>query len=388
MPKKKLKVLYLSWFPFYGSGSGTYARYLAIEVNKSQDVAIVSPDIRPINGVKLYPLKTPFRVAFTGHPEWPNCKLFTDISHRDILRFHKSALDSVVDAVEDFKPDIIHVHHAYPLSWSARFVKSTYQIPYVITVHGSELPTAQKDKRYIALTMDALRKAKKIIPNSAYTKDWAIDVFGNEFQKNMRVIPGGVDIKQFKKVNTDKITSELNLSGKKTVLFAGKLTKYKGVEYLIKAAKKIHGDVVISGDGPEKKNLLKIITDEHITNVHFVGHVDSTERLVELYSMADVFVAPSVWDEPLGLVVLEAMATETPVVVTRKGGIPLAVKDGKNGFFIRSRNATDIALKVNKLLDDDNLRKKMGATARTIAVERFAWPLIAEKFISIYKKYS
>jgi len=388
MPKKKLRVLYLSWFPFYGSGSGTYARYLAKEVNKTHQAAVVCPDTRKINGVKLYPLKMPFRVAFTGHPEWPNCKLFADIYNRDILRFHKNDLDSVVDAVEDFKPDIIHVHHCYPLSWAARFVKSTYQIPYVITVHGSELPTAQKDKRYIALTMDALRKAKKIIPNSAYTKDWAIQVFGKEFQKNMRVIPGGVDIVRFKKVSSAGIRRELNLDGKKIVLFAGKLTKYKGVKYLIKAAKKIHGDIVISGDGPEKKNLLKIISDEKITNVHFVGHVDKTDRLVKLYSMADVFVAPSVWDEPLGLVVLEAMATNTPVVVTRKGGIPLAVKDGKNGLFVRPRNATDIANKVNRLLDDDTLRAKMGTTARKIAEEKFAWPLIAEKFNHMYEKYA
>lgn len=388
MPKKKLRVLYLLLFPFYGSGSGTYARYLAKYVNKKHTVAIVAPDDRNLNGVKRYPLKTPFRIAFTGHPEWPNCKLFTDISHRDILRFHKSTLDSVVDAVEDFKPDIIHVHHAYPLSWTARFVKSTYQIPYVITVHGSELPTAQKDKRYIALTMDALRKAKKIIPNSAYTKEWAVKVFGQEFQKNMRVIPGGVDINRFQKVNTRDIAKELNVSGKKVVLFAGKLTKYKGVKYLIKAAKKIHGEIVISGDGPEKKNLKKIVEDEKITNVHFVGHVDTTDRLVKLYSLADVFVTPSTWDEPLGLVILEAMSCETPVVVTRKGGIPLAVKDGKNGYFVKSRNSSDIVQKVNELLDNDTLRAKMGATARKIAEEKFAWPLIAEKFNHIYEKYA
>lgn len=380
--------MYLSWFPFYGSGSGTYARYLAKYVNKKHTVAIVAPDDRKLNGVKRYPLKTPFRIAFTGHPEWPNCKLFTDISHRDILRFHKSTLDSVVDAVEDFKPDIIHVHHAYPLSWTARFIKSTYQIPYIITVHGSELPTAQKDNRYIALTMDALRKAKKIIPNSAYTKDWAIKVFGDEFKKNMRVIPGGVDVQRFNAVNTSDIASELGLEGKKIVLFAGKLTKYKGVKYLIRAAKRIHGEVVISGDGPEKKSLTKMVKDENIQNVHFVGHVDNTDRLVKLYSLADVFVAPSTWDEPLGLVILEAMSCETPVVVTRKGGIPLAVKDGKNGYFVKSRNSSDIVQKVNKLLDNDTLRKKMGVSARKIAVERFNWEIIAEKFNNIYKKYS
>ncbi len=387
MTKKKLRILYLLWFPFYGSGSGTYARYLAKEVNKTHNVAVVTPDTRPIDGVKLYPLKMPFRIAFTGHPEWPNCKLFTDISHRDILRFHKSTLDSVVDAVEDFKPDLIHVHHAYPLSWVARFVKSTYQIPYIITVHGSELPSAQKDKRYIALTMDALRKAKRIIPNSAYTKEWAMKVFGEEFKSNMRVIPGGVDIKRFRKVEKETIAEELGVKGKKVVLFAGKLTKYKGVKYLIRAANKIHGHIVISGDGPEKKYLKQLVKDMNITNVHFAGHVDNTDRLVQLYSLADVFIAPSIWDEPLGLVILESMACETPVVVTRKGGIPLAVKDGQNGLFVKPHNATDIVEKVNKLLDNDALRAKMGATARKIAVERFSWDMIGEKFNSIYEKY-
>ncbi|PIR94227.1 hypothetical protein COT97_02435 [Candidatus Falkowbacteria bacterium CG10_big_fil_rev_8_21_14_0_10_39_11] len=388
MVKKKLKVLYLLSFPFYGSGSGTYARYLAKEVNKHHRAAVVTPDTRPINGVKLYPLKMPYRSAFTGHPEWPNCKLMTDLSNRDILKFHKFALDSVADAVEDFKPNIIHVHHAFPLSWVARFIKSTYQIPYIITVHGSELPTAQKDERYIALTMDALRKAKKIIPNSAYTKDWAMKVFGDEFKKNMRVIPGGVEVKKFSKGPTKEIAKELGLEGKKIVLFAGKLTKYKGVKYLIRAAKKIHGEVVISGDGPEKKNLMKIVKDENITNVHFAGHVDNTARLVKLYSLADVFVAPSTWDEPLGLVILEAMSCETPVVVTRKGGIPIAVKDGKNGYFVKSRNSTDIVEKVNKLLDDDVLRRKMGIAARKIAEDKFDWPAIANKFIKIYEKFS
>lgn len=388
MQNKELRILYLLWFPFYGSGSGTYARYLAKEVNKTHNVAVVTPDDRPIDGVKLYPLRMPMRVAFTGHPEWPGCKLFTDITHREILKFHKSSLDSVVDAVEDFRPHIIHVHHAFPLSWAARFVKSTYQIPYIITIHGSELPTAQKDKRYIALTMDSLRKAKRIIPNSGYTKEWAIKVFGEEFKKNMRVIPGGVDIKRFHKVNTKDIAKELGVEGKKVVLFAGKLTKYKGVKYLIRAASKIHGEVVISGNGPEKKYLLQMVKDLKLTNVHFAGHVDKTDRLVQLYSLADVFVAPSIWDEPLGLVILESMSCETPVVVTRKGGIPLAVKDGKNGFFVKPRNATDIVEKVNKLLDNDALRAKLGQTARKIAVERFSWDSIAEKFNNMYEKYT
>ena len=80
------------------------------------------------------------------------------------------------------------------------------------------------------------------------------------------------------------------------------------------------------------------------------------------------------------------MACETPVVVTRKGGIPLAVKDGKNGFFVRPRNAQDIAEKVNMLLGDDERRKKMGRIARKIAEEKFSWKVISERFSRIYAK--
>jgi len=389
MFKNKLRILYLQTFPLYGSGSGTYARYLAREIAKKHKVAMVCPDKREIKGVKIYPIKMPFYVAFTGHPEWKNCRLYKNISNREIWQIYKSFLNHTVDAVEDFKPNIIHVHHAFPFSWAARFIKSTYQIPYVISIHGSELPTAQKDKRYIALTMDALRKARRIIPNSYYTRDWMLKVFGDEYRKQIRVIPGGVDINRFKKTNTSEIDKMFNIKGEKIVVFAGKLTVYKGVKYLVKAAKKIKGKILIVGDGPERKNLEQIVKEEKISNVKFLGHLGNyTDFLVKFYSRADVFVAPSIWDEPLGLVILEAMACETPVVVTRKGGIPLAVKDGLNGFFIRPRNSNDIAQKVNRLLTDENLRNKMAKKARQIVEQKFSWEIIGKRFKNIYEKFA
>jgi glycosyltransferase involved in cell wall biosynthesis len=391
MVNRKLRILYLQTFPLYGSGSGTYARYLAREVAKHHHVAMVAPDTRqlPQSNVTMYPIKMPFNVAFTGHPEWKNCRLYKDISHREILTIYKSFLNHAVDAVEDFHPNIIHVHHAFPFAWAARFIKSTYQIPYIITIHGSELPTAQKDKRYIALTMDALRRARRIVPNSFYTKDWMLDVFGDEYRNLIRVIPGGVDINKFKKVPTDDIDKMFGIKNEKIVVFAGKLTAYKGVKYLVRAAKKIKGTVLILGDGPERKNLEKITKDEKITNVKFIGHLGAdTDFLIKFYSRADVFVAPSIWDEPLGLVILEAMACETPVVVTRKGGIPLAVKDGQNGLFIRPRNSNHIAEEVNLLLNDDVLRLRMAKKAREIAVKRFSWEAIAHRFENIYQKFA
>lgn len=385
-----MRILYLQTFPFWGSGSGTYARALASEVGKRHKVAILAPDDRPIERAKLYPLKLPFRVAFTGHPEWPNCKLYTELSNQELLTIKEALTKSVVNAVEDFKPDLLHIHHAFPLSWVAAAIKDTYNINFIVTIHGSELPTLEKDKRYIQSTYDAMLRAKRIVPNSGWTREWFLRIFKGAFHEKSRVIPGGVDIHKF--VYSDagwkQIDRELSLNGRPMVLFSGKLTKYKGVEYLINAAKKINGEVVILGDGPERKRLEEKAKQLKLGNVHFLGHKGAgMKSLVPYYSRADVLVAPSVWDEPLGLVILEAMACQTPVVVTRKGGIPLAVKDEYNGYFVRPRNSSEIVEKVNKLLDNDALCHKMGQNARKSVEQKFSWEKIAAKFERMYDKY-
>ena len=384
-----MRILYLQTFPLWGCGSGTYAHYLASEVGKHYKVAMVAPDIRPIPNVKFYPLKLSFPVAFTGHPEWPNCKLYTEISNREIVNIYEEMLNSVTDAVEDFQPNIIHVHHAFPLSWVARVIKNTYQIPYIISIHGSELPTVQKDRRYLALSSDALRRARRIVPNSFWTKEWLFKIFGDEFRSQVRVIPGGVDIKKFSPdLTTADLDKKYDLKGQKIVMFAGKLTPYKGVKYLIQAARKIPATVLILGEGAERASLEKRVADYGLKNVRFIGHLGTSNALNKFYKRASIFVAPSVWDEPLGLVILEAMACKTPVVVTRKGGIPLAVKEGVNGYFVRPRNATEIAEKVNLLLNNEEKRRKMGENARRIAVEKFSWETIAHRFILMYEKFA
>lgn len=384
-----MRILYLQSFPLWGSGSGTYARYLASSVGRHFKVGMVAPEIREVPNVKLFPLKMNEKVAFTGHPEWPGCKLYTQLSTLEIAHLYQDFLDSVITAVEQFSPNIIHVHHAFPLSWVARAIKGIYQIPYIITIHGSELPTVQKDRRYVALTSDALRRARRVVPNSFWTKEWLFKIFGDEFRSAVRVIPGGVDLKKF---NPDQLTSDIDkkyhLAGKKIVLFAGKLTAYKGVRYLIKAARKIPAEVVILGEGPERPNLEKRVKDYGLTNVHFIGHLGDSTDLNKFYKRASIFVAPSVWDEPLGLVILEAMASKTPVVVTRKGGIPLAVKDGLNGYFVRPRNATEIAEKVNLLLSNEEKRAKMAENARRIVEEKFSWEAIAHRFILMYMRFA
>jgi glycosyltransferase involved in cell wall biosynthesis len=283
----------------------------------------------------------------------------------------------------------MHVHHAFPMTWAANFVKEVYGINYVVTIHGSELPTIEKDKRYMKTTEDAMNRAREIVPNSGWTHDWFLRVFKYRFHEKCRVIPGGVNICKFVYSETGwkEVDKELGLNGRPTVLFAGKLTKYKGVEYLVGAAKNIHGEIVVLGDGPEKERLQEKAKQMGVTNIHWVGHLGAgIKKLVPYYSRADVFVAPSIWDEPLGLVILEAMSCRTPVVVTRKGGIPLAVNEGVNGLFVRPRNSAEIVDKVNQLLDNEAMRIKMGQNARRIVEAKFSWEIIGRKFERMYEK--
>src|SRR3990167_6007380 len=97
-----MKILYLQTFPLWGSGSGTYARFLANTVGRHFKVGMVAPDDRPLANVKLYPLKMSNRVAYTGHPEWKGCKLYTQIGNSEMIRLYEEMLNSVAAAVEDF----------------------------------------------------------------------------------------------------------------------------------------------------------------------------------------------------------------------------------------------------------------------------------------------
>lgn len=394
MPRKPKvnKILFLQCFPLWGSGSGTYVRELALEVNRFKNIktAIVCPESKEKHaGVKIYPLELPFPVAFTGHPNWPVCKLYKDLTPKELSRVFNFFLRSVINAVDDFKPDLIHVQHISVLLWVANFIKPLYGINFVVTSHGTGVLAASERKTYVPLSQDALARAKKIVAVSGDTKSWLLETFGKEFLHKTRIIPGGIYLESFPPERKIKIINKkYKLKDKKVVLFTGKLTPQKGVSYLVKAAKDIKGDVYIIGDGPEKKNLEDLVYKMNLNNVHLLGYMgdEKREELDEFYYRADVFVVPSVWDEPLGLVILEAMVTKTPIIATRKGGIPLAVKDGVNGFLIRPENSRQIVESCNKLLGNDELRKKMGEAARETVKKKFTWKKTAQKYIRIYEK--
>jgi len=379
-----MRILKLLKFPFWGSGSGTYARKLAEKLAKlGNDVAIVAPDDRGIRGVKIYTAKLPFFVAITGHSEYPGCKLYSNLTPQEINAILASFVKTILKAVDEFKPDIIYVHHASFFTWIASYIRSIYNIPYIVIEHGTGILNSTLDRRYLTLTRDSLNHAEYIICVSGDTKRWFQRVYGKRHANKIRIIPGGVDSETYKHEAPIKIISKkYQLKDKKLVIFTGKLTKPKGTEYLVKAAPKIDAEIYILGSGDELSNLQEIVKEKKIKNVHFLGYFgpEYVKELKEFYRRADVFVCPSIWDEPLGLVVLEAMASGTPVVGSKRGGIPLAIKNNVNGFLVKARSSSAIADAVNKILHDPVLRKRLSKEARKTVEEKFNWLTIAQRY--------
>lgn len=384
-----MKILFLYDFPLWGSGSATYIRNLISQLVKlNYKIGIVCPEGRRFleNKIKQYTVVPPQIPVFVGHPELQGGKRFSELSEREITEIYKAYLDTVLEAVANFQPDLIHVQHLSLISWVARYMNALLNIKYIITSHGSCLFHILTDKRYLSLCEDAIRASKAITVISGDTRTKLLKTFGRVFDKKLDIIAGGIDTNLYPlQLDTSSIDQDYNLQGKRLVLFSGRLISHKGTSYLIRAAKDIKAEVFIVGEGPEKQYLIQLIETKNLRNVHLLGYM-SQERLRQFYYRADVFVAPSVWDEPLGLTILEAMASKTPVVVTRKGGIPLLVKGGYNGIFVRPRNSKQIAEAVNKLLENEELNKKMGEAARKTVEQKFTWEKISKKHHRLYKK--
>lgn len=387
-----MKILFFLMYPLFGSGSGTYARKLVEKLSQlypEDKIALLCPDSKKIKGVKVYPLELPIKAVATGHPDWPEAKLFSRLTSEEIDRLYLDVFFQTIKAVEDFQPDVIHVHHAFYFTWIANYIRAIHRREFLVTVHGTGLLSASEDKRWIPLTKEALGRAYLINAVSNDTKKWLLKIYGRRLNCKTRIITGGIDIETYSHNAPIKIINKkYHLTGKKVVIFVGKLENHKGVEYLLKAAPKIKAEIYILGGGTDKERLEKMSKNLNLENVHFMGYFGSEyiKELREFYRRADVFVFPSTWDEPLGLVALEAMASSTPVVASNKGGIPLAVKDGINGFLIRAKSHKLIAEKVNYLLDNPDIKEKMGQAARKIVEEKFSWSNIAERFHKYYEQ--
>ncbi|SKB14968.1 putative glycosyltransferase, involved in aeruginosin biosynthesis [Planktothrix sp. PCC 11201] len=229
-----------------------------------------------------------------------------------------------------------------------------------------------------------------------------------------QTIFNGVDINHFV-VNQEARKNKQNEV--KTLLFVGRISPEKGVHILLEAFNKVvlkYPQVRLKLVGPEGKfaviplqmmnmedphvqaltpfyqgeysqKLRQILSPQAIDSVCFLGPLEQLD-LVEHYQDADIFVFPSVWNEPFGIPLVEAMAMELPVVATDSGAFPEIVEAGKTGLLVARSDADALAEAILQLLMNDNLSQSMGKAGRARVVERFTWEKSAQTLVVEYDK--
>jgi glycosyltransferase involved in cell wall biosynthesis len=211
----------------------------------------------------------------------------------------------------------------------------------------------------------------------------------SEFQKNKHVAMGIPverihNIHHFYESNTPPPPTPT--SG--DILFLGRLSREKGVDLLLRAWAKVKNRnrrLVIAGTGPEESSLKKLSSDLNLTNVVFTGFLNK-EQQVSLWSNSSALVVPSVWDEPFGLVVLEAWAKERPVVAFAKGALPELIHHSVNGLLADPFSIDDLAKNIQELIDKPDLGPRLGKAGNLRLKDEFNRTLWLSRIESVYEK--
>jgi glycosyltransferase involved in cell wall biosynthesis len=224
--------------------------------------------------------------------------------------------------------------------------------------------------------------------------------------KNILIIPGGVDDVIFYPRNEtecallrQKYKDKIGVcETDKLILFVGRVVEDKGVLPLVKSiaiAKEQIPNVKLIIVGPYNRSkaqiefyqrLKEVIVQLHLNESIFFAGVVSNEIMIDLYALCDISVCPSIWQEPLGIVVLEAMASGKPVIATNAGGLPHLVTNGKTGYIVEANNHIELATKMIELLRNDELRIRMGDNARVYAEQFYSIKVMTDKYMQLYNQ--
>ncbi|MFX1487141.1 MAG: glycosyltransferase family 4 protein [Promethearchaeota archaeon] len=298
--------------------------------------------------------------------------------------------------VREQRVEIIHALMDYSTNTaSAAAVSKMMNVPFVYTVQGIGTRTDHLFVNAVAefydWTIERLiaRVASRAILLSKSLVSRTRKV-GIEDSRSV-VIPSGVDLDHFNprrpevKKRAAVLRNELGISSNNIVIgYVGRLVPAKGLSYLILALKHIereHPDIVllIIGDGPEKANLERMAKDLKIKTV-FAGWQSDT---APYYAIMGIFVLPSLF-EGLPLVILEAMAMGKPVVATNVGGTADLIANRKNGFLVPVRDHERIASALKELIEDSNMRIRIGDINRQKVKKNFSWDVIVPKVEKVY----
>ncbi len=397
-----LKIHFLTneYPPHIYGGAGVHVDYLSRELAK-----IIDGDVRCFGDQRFEKgnLKvTGYEVDLSG-VTCPKPLLSVFGAVRRCTDFNTTNIDA----------DLVHCHTWYS-HLGGILAKKNYGIPLVVTVHSLE-PLRPWKREQLAGGYDfslwiektALEMADAVIAVSGETKHDVERLFNVE-PGRLHVIYNGIDPKEYRKVNSAAALKRFGINdGKPYLLFVGRITRQKGIIHLVRAIHYMEPDfqIVLCAAAPDTPQIEKEMTESvekaraKRPDIVWIQEMVDKRTACELYSNAAVFCCPSIY-EPFGIINLEAMACETPVVASAVGGIKEVVVDRETGFLVPIEQMTespfepldpdkfsrDLAARINQLMKDPALRERFGKAGRKRAEQKFSWSRIAQQTIELYER--
>ncbi|MFV1996228.1 MAG: glycogen synthase, partial [Verrucomicrobiales bacterium] len=257
------------------------------------------------------------------------------------------------------------------------------------------------------LEKTAVEMADAVIAVSEGTKADILRLFDLE-QEKVRIIYNGVDTGEYRPVEAPETLARFGIDASRPyVLFVGRITRQKGIVHLVNAIEHLGGDyqVVLCAGAPDTPEIAQEMKKavEHARagreGVIWIEEMVDTPTKVALYAHAGVFCCPSIY-EPFGIINLEAMACETPVVASALGGMLEVVVDGETGTLVPLEQESespfepvapapferDLATAIDELMADPARCEAMGRAGRKRAIEHFSWSAIARQTLDLYQE--
>jgi starch synthase len=386
--------------PYVYGGAGVHVEYLAAELAKLMEV-----DVRCFGDQN----DTSDQLSVKGFPYDNPVFNSSDSQLKSVFQTLSTCIQMNAEKID---ADIIHCH-----TWYAQFAgivaKLCYGVPLVITTHSLEplrpWKREQLGRGYDAsswVEKTAIEMADAIIAVSKETKVDVLQHF-NVDESKIKVIYNGINLQQY--IVTSE-TSTLDAYGidktKPYVLFVGRITRQKGIIHLVNAIKYIDPDtqIILCAGAPDTPGIAKEMEDsvnevkKTRNNIIWIDKMLEKHEVIQLYSHADVFCCPSIY-EPFGIINIEAMACNTAVVASAVGGIKEVVIPGETGLLIPleqqkeapfepinpDKFSRDLAQGINDLIKNDALRNTMAKNGRKRVEDYFDWVAIAKQVEDLYK---
>jgi len=363
----RLRVLHVGkFYPPHMGGIETHLQALCGELQKSLDLRVVVANdggesvAERLDGVDVLRVPTWATLAST-----PLCPALTGEIRRSAA-------------------DILHLHLPNPMAVMA-YLASGFSGPLVLSYHSDTVRQKVLGALFSPFLELALRRSSAVIAASvAYQNSSPVLA---RYLDRCHVIPYGIPLDRFEQADPIAVQKLRLQNGQRLVVSVGRLVYYKGFEYLIRAMARVDGKLLIVGTGPLRQTLQELARSLNVAEkVVFLGQI-SDQELIACYHAADVFaLASTARSEAFGLVQVEAMAAGLPVVNTKlDSGVPFVSLHEQTGLTVPPCDSEALAVAINRLLNNPDLRRSLGEAARQRARQEFSLDVMTSRTLGVYE---